>query len=144
MKLLILGGTQFVGRHMTQAALDGGHEVTLFNRGQTNADLFPEVEKLAGNRDGDLGALKGREWDAVIDVNGYVPRLVRVSAELLNGTVGHYVFISTISVFADFSQPGINEDSPLAKRRKSWAARDGVSTSRMNRRSNSDRPVLAA
>lgn len=74
MKILILGGTQFVGRHMTQAALDAGHEVTLFNRGQTNGDLSPQVEKLAGDRNGGLDALKQRAWDAVIDVNGYVPR----------------------------------------------------------------------
>ncbi len=114
MDLLILGGTKFVGRHIMQTALDAGHTVTLFNRGQTNADLFPRVEKLVGDRDGGLDALQAREWDAVVDVNGYVPRLVRESAELLKESAGRYVFISTISVFADFSQPGLTEDSALA------------------------------
>lgn len=113
MKILILCGTQFVGRHMTQAALDAGHSVTLFNRGKTNADLFPQVEKLVGDRDRGLNALKGRGWDTVIDVNGYVPRLVRDSAELLKGAVERYAFLSTVSVYADFSQP-IDEESPLA------------------------------
>lgn len=112
MKLLILGGTQFVGRHLTQAALDAGHEVTLFNRGKTNIDLFPEVEKLVGDRDGGLDALKGHSWDTVIDVNGYVPRLVRDSAELLKDAVGQYIFVSTISVYAEFDK-AIDEDSKV-------------------------------
>lgn len=99
MKLLFIGGTQFVGRYMVEAALAKGHEVTLFNRGQTNADLFPEAEKLRGDRDGGMQALEGRKWDAVIDVNGYVPRLVRDSAELLKDAVDHYVFVSTGSVY---------------------------------------------
>ncbi|MDQ4077198.1 MAG: SDR family oxidoreductase [Chloroflexota bacterium] len=109
MKLLILGGTVFVGRHIVRAALARGHEVTLFNRGQHNPDLFPEVEKLRGDRDGDLSALEGRRWDAVIDTSGYVPRVVRASAELLAEKVKHYTFISSISVYDDFSEPGIDE-----------------------------------
>lgn len=115
MKLLFLGGTQFVGRHMVAAALAKGWEVTLFNRGQTNADLFPEAEKLRGDRDGGMQALEGRRWDAVIDVNGYVPRLVRASAELLKDAVDHYVFVSTGSVY-DMQKlpPNADESGPLA------------------------------
>jgi 2'-hydroxyisoflavone reductase len=113
MKLLILGGTLFVGRHLTEAALSRGHEVTLFNRGRLGADLYPGVEKLRGDRDGDLEALRGRRWDAVIDTSGYVPRLVRASAALLADAVGLYVFISSVSVYEDFSRP-VDEDSPLA------------------------------
>ncbi len=113
LKLLIIGGTMFVGRHLVDAALAQGHEVTLFNRGQHNPDLFPEVEKLRGNRDGELDPLKGRSWDAVIDTCGYVPRIVRQSAELLADHVGQYVFISTISVYSDYSQVGMDENAPL-------------------------------
>ena len=112
MKLLILGGTMFVGRHLVEAALARGHEVTIFNRGQHNTELFPEVEKLRGDRDGNLEALRGRRWDAVIDTSGFVPRLVRDSAELLAGAVGLYVFISSISVYADYSQP-VDEESKV-------------------------------
>jgi 2'-hydroxyisoflavone reductase len=113
MKILILGGTKFVGRHITQAALDGGHQVSLFNRGQTNHDLFPEVEKLIGDRDGNLDALKNRKWDVVIDVNGYVPRLVKDTANLLKDAVGMYIFISTISVYQQPFQTPITEDASL-------------------------------
>lgn len=115
MKLLILGGTKFVGRHITATALLRGHTITLFNRGQTNSNLFPNVEKLSGNRDGGLDALRGRTWDAVLDVNGYLPRLVRASAELLADAVERYIFISTLSVFADFSKQGQSEDAPQAR-----------------------------
>ncbi len=100
MKLLVLGGTVFLGRHLVHAALARGHEVTLFNRGRTNPDLFPEVERLTGDRDGGLAPLRGRRWDVVVDTSGYVPRVVRQSAELLRGSVGAYVFISTASVYA--------------------------------------------
>jgi 2'-hydroxyisoflavone reductase len=114
MKLLVLGGTIFLGRHLVETALQRGHEVTLFNRGQHNADLFPEVEKLRGNRDGDLEALKGGKWDAVVDTSGYVPRIVGDSARLLADAVEHYTFISSISVFADTSKPGMDEEAPVA------------------------------
>ena len=113
MKLLIIGGTIFLGQHLVEAALARGHEVTLFNRGEHNPELFPEVEKLRGNRDGDLGALAGRQWDAVIDTCGYVPRIVKQSAELLADAVGHYTFISSISAYASFAQPGMDENSPV-------------------------------
>jgi 2'-hydroxyisoflavone reductase len=114
MKLLILGGTVFLGRHLTEAALARGHEVTLFNRGQHNADLFPAVEKLRGDRDGDLTALEGRQWDAAIDVHGRMPRIVRMSAELLAPAVDHYTFISTTTVYGDYSIRNMAEDAPLA------------------------------
>ena len=113
MKLLILGGTAFLGRHIVEYARERGHEVTLFNRGQRNPDLFPDVERIRGDRDGGLGALGGRRWDAVIDTSGYFPRLVRDSAEALAAQVDRYIFISTISVFADYSQVGMDEDGPL-------------------------------
>lgn len=114
MKILILGGTIFVGRHLVEAAQARGHEVTLFNRGQHNADLFPAVEKLRGDRDGDgLDALAGRSWDAVLDTCGYVPRVVRQSAERLAGSVSRYVFVSSISVYADTRAAGVDEDSPV-------------------------------
>jgi 2'-hydroxyisoflavone reductase len=114
MKLLVLGGTVFLGRHIVDIALQRGYEVTLFNRGQHNADLYPDVEKLRGDRNGDLEALKGRKWDAVIDTCGYVPRIVRDSAELLADSVEHYTFISSISVYRDLAKPGVDEDYPVA------------------------------
>jgi 2'-hydroxyisoflavone reductase len=112
MRILILGGTVFLGRHVVEAAQARGHELTLFNRGQTNPDLFADVEKLRGDRDGDLTALTGRSFDAVVDTSGYVPRVVRETIEALGG-VGHYTFVSTIGVYADFSQPP-GEDAPVA------------------------------
>jgi nucleoside-diphosphate-sugar epimerase len=110
MRLLVLGGTKFLGRALVDEALARGHELTLFNRGETNPELYPEVEKLRGNRDGDLSALEGREWDAVVDPSGYLPRVVRASAELLADRVGHYTFVSSISVYGDFSEV-IDEDT---------------------------------
>ena len=115
MRILVLGGTKFLGRAVVEEALARGHEVTLFNRGETNPELFPEVEKLRGNRDGDLAALEGREWDAVVDPSGYVPRVVRASAELLADLVGHYVFVSSISVYGDFSELVSEEETPLIR-----------------------------
>jgi len=112
LRLLILGGTRFVGRHVAAAALDAGHEVTLFNRGFTGPELFPRAEKLRGDRDCDLSALAGRRWDAVVDCCGYRPEQVRATARLLAGAVERYVFISTVSVYADFAA-GPGEDSPL-------------------------------
>ncbi|MCK4941049.1 SDR family oxidoreductase [candidate division WOR-3 bacterium] len=110
-----MGGTRFLGRTLVETALERGYELTLFNRGQTNPELFPEVEKLRGDRDGDLALLRERKWDVVVDTCGYVPRIIRKSAELLRESVEQYIFISTISVYADFSEPGIDENSPLAK-----------------------------
>lgn len=112
--LLVLGGTGFLGPHVVDAALAQGWKVTLFNRGKTNPGLFPDLEKLQGDRDGKLEALAGRRWRAVIDTSGYVPRIVRQSAELLAPNVAHYVFVSSISAYADFSKLGIAEDHPVA------------------------------
>jgi 2'-hydroxyisoflavone reductase len=105
-RILILGGTQFLGRSLSEAALERGHELTLFTRGRTNTDLFPEAEKLRGNRDSGLAALEGRTWDAVVDTSGYVPGIVRDSAEVLRDS-GRYVFVSSVSVYADFSIPPV-------------------------------------
>ena len=114
MKTLILGGTQFLGRQITQACLDDGHEVTLFNRGQTNPGLFAgHAELITGDRDGGLDVLKGRAFDACIDPSGYVPRLVRDSVELMKDVVDHYTFISTISVYPEFVA-GQDESATLA------------------------------
>ena len=110
MRLLILGGTKFLGRATTESALARGHEVTLFNRGETNPDLFPEAEKIHGDREEDLSALSGRSWDAVVDPSGYVPHVVRASAEDLADAVDYYLFVSSISVYADFLGPS-DEDS---------------------------------
>jgi 2'-hydroxyisoflavone reductase len=114
LKLLVLGGTQFVGRHIVESALGRGHEVTIFHRGKTNPRLFADAEEILGDRDGGLAPLRGRAWDAVVDVNGYVPRLVRDSARLLGDRVDRYVFISTLSVLADPAVPHQDETAPRA------------------------------
>ena len=113
MRLLILGGTRFLGRALVDAALAAGYEVTLFNRGQSGPDLFPDVEKLRGDRDGGLDSLAGRSWDAAIDTCGYTPRVVGASAGLLADAVDHYTFISSMSVYADPSVAGVDENAPL-------------------------------
>jgi 2'-hydroxyisoflavone reductase len=111
-RLLLLGGPKFVGRAVIDAALARGDEVTLFNRGTTGADLYPGVERIVGDRDGGLEGLLGRQWDAVVDTSGYVPRIVGASANLLAAAVGHYVFVSSISVYASFAEV-VDEESPL-------------------------------
>ena len=112
MRILVLGGTKFLGRAFVEAAVEHGHELTLFNRGETNADLFHWIEKLRGDRRADLSALEGRTWDAVVDPSGYTPDVVRRSAELLRDS-GRYLFVSSVSVYADVSV-GPNEESRLA------------------------------
>jgi 2'-hydroxyisoflavone reductase len=113
MRLLVLGGTKFLGRGVVDAALGAGHEVTLFNRGVTHPELYPEAEKLHGDLDGDLAALAGRGWDAAIDLDPTTqPRRVRAYTELLAGEVGHFTFVSTISVYADPSR-SLTEGSPV-------------------------------
>jgi len=114
MKILIIGGTRFLGRHLVNSARARGHEVTLFNRGQTNPNLFRQVKKIQGDREKDLDQLSG-QWDAVIDTCGYFPRIVRMSAEALKDKVEQYVFISSISVYSDFSKIGINESDAVGK-----------------------------
>src|SRR5512136_908714 len=99
MRYLILGGTVFLGRALVQEALARGHSLTLFNRGQSNPDLFPQVEQLHGDRATYLSALQGRHWYAVIDTGGYVPCIVRRSAEALTSATYHYTFISSLSVY---------------------------------------------
>lgn len=113
MDILIIGGTRFLGRHIVEAGLAAGHHLTLFNRGMTNADLFPETEKLRGDRGSDLSALSGRQWDAAIDLCGYVPRVVNASAQLLRDAVKQYTFISSISVYPELNEPGLDESTPL-------------------------------
>jgi 2'-hydroxyisoflavone reductase len=114
LKLLVLGGTKFLGRHVVEAALERGHDVTIFHRGETNRGLFGDrVEEVLGDRDGGLGALESGRWDAVVDTSGYFPRIVGASAKLLAGRADHYTFVSSISVYADFST-GPNERSSLA------------------------------
>jgi 2'-hydroxyisoflavone reductase len=109
-KLLILGGTAFVGRHLVEAAVAGGHEPVLFTRGRTNPGLFPGVEHLVGDRETDLSPLDGREFDAVLDTSGYLPRVVRASAGLLAGRAQRYVFVSSISVYDE--APVLSESTP--------------------------------
>jgi 2'-hydroxyisoflavone reductase len=111
-RLLLLGGPRFLGRAVTEAALAAGHEVTFFNRGTTNPELYPEVERLVGDRAGDLAPLHGRTWDAVIDTCGYLPGVVRASAEALADS-GLYCFVSSISVYAHFRQVN-DENGPIA------------------------------
>src|ERR1051325_4591419 len=114
MRLLVIGGTLFLGRHIVDAALAGGHNVTLANRGKTNAELYPSVARVVIDRDGDISALNTGEWDAVIDTCGYFPRHVRPIAELLADRVGHYTFVSSVSVYADVSQPGVDVAGTVA------------------------------
>jgi len=112
-RILVLGGTGFIGPHMVREALRRGHTVELFNRGRTNDDLFPDLETLIGDRNNDLDALRGRHWDVVIDNSGYVPRHVADSARLLSTAASHYIYISSISAYASFAEP-IDEEAPLA------------------------------
>ena len=109
----MIGGTAFLGRATVEEALARGHELTLFNRGRTNPELFPEAEHLHGDRAEDLSALEGRTWDAVVDTSGYTPGVVRASAELLRGS-GRYVFVSSVSVYADVST-GPTEETAVAE-----------------------------
>ena len=113
LKILILGGTNFLGPHLTEELQERGHEVTVFNRG--TKDPSPNVEMLQGNRDGDLDALKNRRWDAIIDTSGHLPRVVEASSKILATATKHYTFISSISVYENFHAFGIDENYPLAK-----------------------------
>jgi 2'-hydroxyisoflavone reductase len=116
LRILILGGTGFTGPFQIQYVLSRGHKITTFNRGKTHPGELPkEVEQLVGDRNGQLDALKNRQWDVVIDNPTSVPVWVRDAAQILKGNVDRYVFISTISVYADTSKPGVTEDAPLAK-----------------------------
>lgn len=116
--LLVLGGTRFLGPAIVRSALEDGWEVTLFNRGKSNPELFAELEQLRGDRDPEVGdglkALKGRHFDAVIDTSGYIPRHVEASARLLADHVGQYVFVSSVSAYAEHDEPGADESDALA------------------------------
>ena len=125
LRILILGGTGFIGPHMVHEALRRGHEISLFNRGRTNRALFPDLELLVGDRNNQLDALRGRKWDAVVDNSGYVPRHVADSAQLLSSAVSHYIYVSSVSAYAamsgnltaadyhDVDMPNTEYDSPL-------------------------------
>src|SRR5688572_28452046 len=105
MRILVLGGTVFLGRHTVELALERGHDVTLFNRGQSIPGIFPGIDELRGDREKDLGALAGRSWDAVIDTSGCSPRIVGASASALAGSAPHYTFISSLSAYASLPTP---------------------------------------
>ena len=113
-RILILGGTGFTGPFQVRYAVARGHKVSIFNRGRRQADIPNSVEQLQGDRNNDLNSLKGKQWDVVIDVPATLPRWVRDSAQLLKDAARHYVFISTISVYADNSKPGMDESTALA------------------------------
>jgi 2'-hydroxyisoflavone reductase len=115
MRILIIGGTSFVGRHIAQAAIDAGHDVTLFNRGRTGASLFPQATHLTGDRNDDLSALRAGEWAATVDVCAYVPRQVHTLASALDGRGGHQLFISSASVYRSPVAQGFDESAPLAE-----------------------------
>ncbi|MCA8950559.1 MAG: NAD-dependent epimerase/dehydratase family protein [Planctomycetes bacterium] len=127
-KILVLGGTSFLGPAVVRPALERGHTLTLFNRGRTNPHLFPEVEKLHGQRrrpdparpnapEQDLAALKGRKWDAVVDTSGYFPGNVEDVCKVLGDNVGQYLFVSSLSVYPALGvdDTAIDEDSKLAE-----------------------------
>lgn len=113
-RALVLGGTAFVGRHLVEALLADGWAVTLFNRGRTNPGLFDGVTRLVGDRDHDVSALVGGTWDVVFDTAAYLPRQVDLCAQLLAERTDHYVFVSSISVYATLPEAGMDEDAPLA------------------------------
>ena len=119
LRILILGGTSFLGPHQVKYALDRGHEVSIFTRGWTEPpffhDYFERTEQLVGDRNEDLAALEGREWDAVLDNSATLPRWVRMTAELLRDRVDRYLFVSSISAYRDFGEAGIDENYPVAE-----------------------------
>jgi 2'-hydroxyisoflavone reductase len=112
-KVLILGGTGFIGPHFIDSLTAGGHKITLFNRGKRDPEVKPGIEQLLGDRNGQIDTLRGRDWDVVIDNSGYTPSQVRATAELLKDHVRRYIFISSIAVYADFAKAGVDEDYKL-------------------------------
>ena len=115
MRILMIGGTRFIGRHVVEAALAGDHDVTLFHRGRTGADLFPDVEHRLGDRNSDLSELATGEWDATVDTCAYLPRQVQTLADALGGRGGHHLLVSSVSAYASPEGPGFTEDAPLAQ-----------------------------
>jgi 2'-hydroxyisoflavone reductase len=133
LRILFLGGTGFTGPHQVSYALGRGHKVTVFNRGKTHPGELPkEAEQLIGDRNGQLDALKGRQWDVVVDIPTTLPVWVRDAAQILKGNVDRYVFISTISVYSDVSKPGMDETGPLAK----YAGADAMAETQATLRAN--------
>lgn len=114
LRILILGGTGFIGPHFVRVLSEAGHKISLFNRGKRDPSVHPGIEQLLGDRNGPVDSLKGHDWDVVIDNSGYLPKQVRLAAEVLKGHIQHYVFISSISAYADFKTPGMDEDAKLA------------------------------
>jgi 2'-hydroxyisoflavone reductase len=114
-KVLILGGTGFIGPHFVDALTAGGHKITLFNRGKRDPEVKPGIEQLLGDRNGQIDALNGRDWDVVVDNSGYTPSQVKATAELLKDHVKSYIFISSIAVYADFAKAGVDEDYKLVE-----------------------------
>ncbi len=115
LKVLILGGTGISGPHLVRELRAAGHQLTLLNRGKRNPGLFKDVETLIGDRNGPLDMLKGRDWDVVVDNSGYFPRQLQLSTGLLKEHTQHYIYVSSISAYADLTPPGIDEDYQLAK-----------------------------
>ncbi len=114
LKILIMGGTGFLGPHIVESARKRGHTLTLFNRGKTHPGLFPDIEQLHGDRKTDIGALANRKWDAVVDTSAYIPGDVTRSATMLAPNVSHYLLISTVSVYAKMDKPGMDESATVA------------------------------
>ena len=117
-KILVIGGTRFLGRSFVDVASANGHELTLFSRGQVSPNPFPDIEQIHGDRGVDLSGLDGRTWDAVFDTCGYFPRVVGMSTEALKDRCGRYLFISSISVFKNFDIPNQDEDGEVATLRR--------------------------
>jgi 2'-hydroxyisoflavone reductase len=113
MKVLVIGGTHFVGRAFVEAATAAGHEVTIFHRGRSEPAGLPDVEHVHGDRNDDLDQLAGRSWDAALDTCAYLPRSVRVAADVLSGAVAHYTLVSTLSVHPEDLPAGSREDAPM-------------------------------
>ncbi len=114
MKILIIGGTKFIGPHLTAAAIAGGHSVTIFTRGKQASPGPNGVEHIRGDRSTDLDKLAGRRWDSVVDTCGYLPGQVEASAAFFSSSINQYVFVSSISAYAGFAEPGMDETAPLA------------------------------
>src|SRR5688572_22602953 len=115
LKVLVLGGTGISGPHLVRELGSRGHKVTLLNRGKRNPGLFKDIETLIGDRNGPLDVLKGRDWDVVVDNSGYFPRQLKLSTQLLKDHTQHYIYVSSISAYADLTPPGIDEDYKLAE-----------------------------
>lgn len=113
MDILIIGGTQYVGRHLATELLARDHDLTFFHRGETNPDLFPAVDRVFGDRETDLDALGSRTWDVVVDTCGYTPDHVARSVDYLADAVDQYVFVSSIAAYEPTAEPGIDETAPL-------------------------------